>query len=50
MTIDEAKSELQSIRALSSRIAERKRRLMSLRISMQNVRLQKKLKKVIKNT
>ena len=39
MTIDEAKTELQSIRALSSRIAERKRRLMSLRINIQNVRI-----------
>lgn len=39
MTIDESKTELQSIRALSSRIAERKRRLMSLRINIQNVRI-----------
>lgn len=39
MTIDEAKAELQSIRALQSRINERKRRLLSLRNSTQGVRI-----------
>lgn len=39
MTLDEAKAELRSIRALGARIAERKRRLASLRASVQNVRI-----------
>lgn len=39
MTIEEAKTELQSIRALASRILERKRRLSSLRQSVQGIRI-----------
>jgi len=39
MTIEEAKQELQSVRALASRIAGRKRRLLSLRNSTQSVRI-----------
>lgn len=39
MTVDEAKAELRSIRTLGASIAERKRRLTSLRASVQSVRI-----------
>lgn len=39
MTIEEAKAELRSVRSLTASIAERKRRLVSLRNSVQGVRI-----------